>query len=29
MPNIVHRVGIQTKPEKVFEVIATPEGLSK
>ncbi len=28
MPNIVHRVGIQSPVEKVFEAICTPEGLS-
>ncbi|MGB7622204.1 MAG: SRPBCC domain-containing protein [Terriglobia bacterium] len=28
MPDILHRVGIQTKPQKVFEAIATLEGLS-
>jgi uncharacterized protein YndB with AHSA1/START domain len=29
MPDIVHRVGIQSAPGKVYEAIATPEGLSK
>ena len=28
MPNILHRVGIQSSPEKVFEAISTPEELS-
>ncbi|WP_372523638.1 SRPBCC domain-containing protein [Sulfuricaulis sp.] len=28
MPDILHRVGIKTTPEKVFEALATVEGLS-
>ena len=29
MPDILHRVGIQSKPQKVFEAISTLEGLSR
>ena len=29
MPDILHRVGIHASPERVFEAIATPEGLSR
>lgn len=28
MPDIVHRVGIRASAQRVFEAIATPEGLS-
>jgi uncharacterized protein YndB with AHSA1/START domain len=28
MPDIVHRIGIQSRPGKVFEAISTLEGLS-
>ena len=28
MPDILHRVGIKTTPEKVFEALSTIEGLS-
>jgi uncharacterized protein YndB with AHSA1/START domain len=28
MPDILHRVGIKTTPEKVFEALSTVEGLS-
>jgi uncharacterized protein YndB with AHSA1/START domain len=28
MPDILHRVGIQATPDKVFEAISTTEGLS-
>lgn len=29
MPDIVHRVGIQATPQKVYEAIATASGLSR